>query len=109
MLKLKLQYVGHLKQRAISFEKSDAGKDWGQEEKGKTEDEIVGWITDSMDMSLSKLWEMVKDWEAWVAAVQVATKSWIWLSNWATTVVFQTPYFLVHCCLLTSKFSSQFC
>ena len=43
MLKLKLQYFGHLMWRADSFEKTDAGKDWGQEEKGTTEDEMVGW------------------------------------------------------------------
>ena len=43
MLKLKLQYFGHLMWRANSFEKTDAGKDWGQEEKGTTEDEMVGW------------------------------------------------------------------
>ena len=51
MLKLKLQYFGHLMQRADSFEDPDAGKDWGQEEKGTTEDEMVDGITDSMDMS----------------------------------------------------------
>ena len=43
MLKLKLQYFGHLMQRADSFEKTDAGRDWGQEEKGTTEDEMAGW------------------------------------------------------------------
>ena len=43
MLKLKLQYFGHLVQRTDSFEKTDAGKDWGQEEKGMTEDDVVGW------------------------------------------------------------------
>ena len=43
MLKLKLQYFGHLMQRIDSLEKTDAGRDWGQEEKGTTEDEMVGW------------------------------------------------------------------
>ena len=43
MLKLKLQYFGHLMQRVGSLEKTDAGRDWGQEEKGMTEDEMVGW------------------------------------------------------------------
>ena len=43
MLKLKLQYFGHLKQRVDSLEKTDVGRDWGQEEKGMTEDEMVGW------------------------------------------------------------------
>ena len=43
MLKLKLQYFGHLMQRVDSLEKTDAGRNWGQEEKGTTEDEMVGW------------------------------------------------------------------
>ena len=43
MLKLKLQYFGHLMRRVDSLEKTDAGRDWGQEEKGTTEDEMVGW------------------------------------------------------------------
>ena len=65
MLRLKLQHFGHLMQRADSLEKDpNAGKDWGQEEKGVTEDEMVGGITDSMDMSLSTLREIVKDREA---------------------------------------------
>ena len=55
MLKLKLQYCGHLMRRVDSLEKTHAGRDWGQEEKGTTEDEMVDGITDSMDMSLSKL------------------------------------------------------
>ena len=61
-----------------------ASKDWGQEEKGKTEDEMVGWHHDSTDMSLSKLQELVMVKEAWHVAVHAVTKSPTWLTelNW---------------------------
>ena len=61
----------------------DAGKDWGQE-KGTTKDEMLDGIIDSMDMGLSKLWDIVKDREAWRAAVHGVLKSQTQISNWTS-------------------------
>ena len=82
MLKLKLQYFGHLIQRTDSFEKTlMLGKTEGGRRRGRQRMTWLDGITDSVDMSLSKLQEMVKNREAWHATVHGIAKSWTQLND----------------------------
>ena len=73
----------------VIWKDPDAGKDWRQEEKETTENEMVGWVTDSKDVSLRKFWELLMDREDWRAAVHGVTRIWTERLNWIEKRYFQ--------------------
>ena len=94
MLKLKFQYFGYLMERADSLEKTRMlGKIEGRRRKGKQRMRCLDSITDSVNMNLSKLWDIEKDRETWCAAVHRVAKRWTWLSDWTMNNSNKSPIF----------------